>query len=144
VSKQARVWNVMTRTRGGTVSLMKQLTEDEARGLMQRLHRPLEAGNPWVLEVRVERERRNRQQRREAAVTGSAFVNWGGGVHHCSDGDLEQIECWGPPGKDLVVWPKPADWDERWAAAMVELDAWEAALPPVEPSRPLEATTVVR
>lgn len=120
-------WNILTRTYGGTVSLLKGLSEDEARGVMQRLrkpHDPWERGNPWVLERAVAEERNRRAAQDD--------FNHSGVSYRLDGGDLEQIECWGPQGETLVVWPKPDDWDERWAEALRKLDE-EAPAPPRHP-----------
>ena len=122
MKKTDEVWNIMTRTRGGTVSLLKNLTEDQARNAMQRLRRPFDEGDPWDIDRRISRER----QARKAGARGDLPSM--GGWYIGSDGDLEQVECWGPPGAKLVVWPKPDDWDERWAEALAKLDAEDAAL----------------
>lgn len=122
----AEVWNVMTRTRGGTVSLLKNLTKDEARAVMQRLRRPGDEGDPWVLDRKLSVERARRERHKKYGSS-SVYLPMRIG-HSPGDGALAQIECWGPADETLVVWPKPADWDERWAAAIASLDAEEAAL----------------
>lgn len=100
-------WNIMTRTRGGTVSLLKNLTEDEARDAMQRLRRPLDMGDPWSNWA----IRAGLQQELEMQKSG-AWQSFGG-LHQCSDGDLEQIECWSASGRSLEIWPIPADYYDR-------------------------------
>ena len=110
----------MTRTRGGTVSLIKNLTEDEARATLQRLRRPLDQGGPWSdWQIRAEVQRRLKGP-----------TSWYSGSYSPSDGDLEQIECWGPPDETLVVWPKPDDYDERVARITAEEEARAASEPP--------------
>lgn len=118
MKKTDEAWNIMTRTRGGTVSLLKNLTEDQARNAMQRLRRPLLDEDPWDIERRLQRERMVRRMRAGEMVRAPA--------HSCTDNDLEQIECWGPPGAKLIVWPKPEGWDEKWAEALAKLDAEDA------------------
>jgi hypothetical protein len=71
-------WNILTVTRGGTVSLLKNLTEEVARETMQRL-------TPWYRRPDCPRGR----------------YSWRG-----RDSDLEKLEAFGPQGIELVVWPK--------------------------------------
>ena len=115
---KAPLWNVMTRTRAGTVSLMKNLTEDEARGLMQRLRRPFDRGDPWS-DWNM-KEAAAAQAARERFPEHRVVSGGGSGVRFCSDsdGDLAQVDCWGPPGKTLDVWPKPRGCDAKYAKAL--------------------------
>lgn len=118
-------WCVMTRTRNGVVSLLKNLTEDEARGVMQRLRTPWDFGDPWDVNQLIWQERKRR--------LGGNNIFWGTSYSR-TDGDLEQVECWGPPGKTLEVWPKPDDFDERLATALAELGPEpDPTAPPPEP-----------
>lgn len=116
-------WNVMTRTRGGTVSLLKNLSEDEARACMQRLRRPFDRGDPWSERAIKEDAYRKAEAedfaRQNPPKNGcQQLYSWSTGGRVCSDGDLEQIDCWGPPGATLEVWPKPADYEARFRAAL--------------------------
>jgi hypothetical protein len=119
-------WNVMTVTRKGTVSLIKNLTENEARGVMQRLRRPFDEGDPWS-DYKIQ-EQVKREVEYELGV--NPQPQWGQS-RMCQDGDLEEIECWSSDGKtmgqrryyggkehDLPIWPKPDDYDARYAAAL--------------------------
>lgn len=119
-------WNIMTRTRGGTVSLLKNLTEEQARAAMQRLRLHWDSGDPWNIPQRIADERKRKQNPN----------GWSGGFYSLSDGALQQVSCWGPPGKTLTVWPKPRGWDRKWAVALAKLEAELAAEPPKPPAPP--------
>ncbi len=106
------VWQVMTRTRGGVVSLLRDLTENQARGAMQRLRTPFNDGDPWSEPAIAWRARATA----DAAGLGSRSVT--SEMIPCSDADLVDVSCWGPDGMELVVWPKPDDYDERFAEAL--------------------------
>lgn len=108
------VWNVMTRTLGGVVSLLRDLTENQARGAMQRLRTPFDDGDPWSEPAIAGRAR----MMIEAEETGIGSMS--GKVIPCSDADLAHVSCWGPDGMELVVWPKPDDYDERLAEALAQ------------------------
>lgn len=105
-------WNILTVTEGGTVSLLKNLTEDQARGAMQNLRLPWDqSGDPWsdwAIQRRIQREKDGAEGRGGAS-------SWSYGPR---PGDLKQITCWGPPGETLVIWPKPADYEARYEAAL--------------------------
>ena len=76
-------WHVLIRTRGGQVSLLKGLTEEAAKETVRRLT------PPW-LRPDIPYEARARSWPRY-------------------DGDVIDIEAFGPGGVDLVVWPSPPD-----------------------------------
>lgn len=73
------IWHILVKTRNGTVSLLKNLTETAARDAMQRLTPYW--GNPYAQHTP-------------------------GAMYACRDDDVVQLEAFGPEGKTLVVWPK--------------------------------------
>jgi len=125
----APVWSVMTRTRGGTVSLLKNLTYAEAQACMQRLRRPFDSGNPWLMETIPHKAWARAVQEKQLAESGGYYSTSGGHSWHPQDADLEQIECWGPPGKKMDVWPKPRGYDKKYVAALAEARAKLAEAP---------------
>lgn len=72
-------WTVMTKTHKGLVSILKGLTEQQARQAAQRLT------PTW------RRPDYHPQNGRMLSV---------------SDGEITELEAWGPDGKNLEVWPK--------------------------------------
>lgn len=72
-------WNILIVTQGGTVSLLKNLTEEVARQTMQRLTPP---------------------RMRPGAHTSNNQL------YHCSDSDIKTLKAFGPEGVKLEVWPK--------------------------------------
>lgn len=121
----ANVWHIMTRTHGGTVSLIKNLDEAAARQMMQRMpgeHNPYtdRALRTWAADT-VAREER---EARRVAGERHTYRFIGGSCASVSDHDFVRIDCFGPDGVDLVVWPVPENADALRAAA---LDAARAA-----------------
>jgi len=111
---KAKVWHVMTVTRKGVVSLIKNVDEDAARQLMQRLQPRWNQPAPWS-------EASMRQMARYEARKDDPQQSHGGGGGHMyfpQDGDIERAEAFGPPNKTLAVWPKPATWDDDFAKAI--------------------------
>lgn len=116
-------WNILTKTRGGTVSLLKNLTYEEAQGAMQRLRSPGYGGNPWsdyhmqaTVKAVAAREKwlaENPEGKGSHLARGSSLT-----CYYPSDGDIDSVDCWGPEGEEMVVWPKPDDWDERYGCAL--------------------------
>ena len=102
------VWNIMTRTHGGTVSLLKNLTEDQARGAAQRLSRAARIDNPWS-----DSNIWNKLKPPARSCTS----------YSVSAGDIANVYCWGPNDATLEIWPKPADYDDRLAKARAEYEA---------------------
>ena len=117
----ARNWNVLVKTRGGSVSLMKGLTKDEARGVMQRTpisHDPW-GENPWS-DSRIGISVRE-------TVFGERPWYSNGYSYSPSNSDITEVQCWGPNGATLEVWPKPKDYTARYAAALEAAKAKKAA-----------------
>lgn len=116
----------MTRTEGGVVSLLKSLTYDEAQGVMQRLRRPYDSGNPWADPEWKGRDAANFEKEAADFCAKNPPKN-GATSLYCrlssgrswspSESDLKEIDCWGPPGEKMVVWPKPDDYDAIYNAA---------------------------
>jgi hypothetical protein len=134
----SELWNVMTRSRGGTVSLLKNLTEDEARGLMQRLGHQENPYSHHAISCRVARD-----IILPALPDGEHSVPYLGTVHkrgggsqyshgfgyttHANQldaGELLQVECWTTGETKLEVWPKPAGYDEQYAIAVQAAKEW--------------------
>jgi hypothetical protein len=72
------IWHVLIRTHGGTVSILKNLTEHAARETMQRL-------TPYW----------------QRPVYRSEVI----AMHQVRDSDVDQLEAFGPEGQTLTVWP---------------------------------------
>lgn len=106
-------WNIMTRTDKGVVSLLKGLSEDEARGAAQRLHG--DGSNPWGI----------RRMRMEALA--KLDLPFDQKYPWLRGAGMEQIDCWGPGGVELEVWPKPADYDAQLQDALENERALAAA-----------------
>lgn len=75
----ANDWHILVKTRGGTVSLLKNLTEEVARETMQRL-------TPYWRRPDVK-------------------LPQGGVMYVSQDSDIEQLEAFGPEGRVLDIWP---------------------------------------
>lgn len=112
------VWHVMTVSHGGTVSLTKNVTEEVARKMAQRLER---GGNPWPQSVKWAAARLLEPER-------NSWSSWGHG-YMVSDGDIDRVEVFGPPGATFVTWPKPADYDEQVRKKVEEFRALKASEP---------------
>ncbi len=87
----ARYWTLMTKTEGGVVSILRELTLDECRQAYHRL-------NP------------------DYQRTYTNYATEGGGSMSCDgrtiqDSDIAQREVFGPPGWDAS---EVDDWDEPW------------------------------
>lgn len=121
-------WHVMTRAANGTVSLLKNLTKAEARKVVQRLgglrnERPgwassVVSEDPWSEGMILW----GAQCEAETAVFGRIVsgISYSNGVAfgYPDPNRIVQVECWGPPGQEMDVWPKPRDYDKRYAAAL--------------------------
>lgn len=88
-------WHILTVSEGGTVSIMKGLTEDTAREVMQRLAEYFE--RPGYVYP-------------EATYTSSRI--------YPDQGRIIRKECWGPDGQPLDVWkgwtaPAPTAGEEK-------------------------------
>lgn len=108
----APLWSIMTKSRGGTVSVIRDLTLEQARRTYERL-------DPWY------------GQHSDSLVVHKDFVPEGGwhssmagrGGITCSDGDIEIREVFGPAGwtefapGEIANWPihhvvyVDADWN---------------------------------
>lgn len=78
-------WHLMVRTRGGKVSIMKNLDAPTARQAYQRLcpdTHPVEYIN----------------------LPEKGGMSWGDGLRYCSDSDIERVSILGPEGADLDPW----------------------------------------
>jgi hypothetical protein len=120
------IFNILVRTHGGQVSLLKNLDEKLARETMQRLDC---WGNPWSdawidAAIQARREGRSSYAIRAACM----FTT-----------DVDHLDCWASDGSTLNVWPKPsgydahvaemeATYDERMAANAKHLRAHKSAL----------------
>jgi hypothetical protein len=84
-------WSIMTKSRGGVVSVIRDLTLDEARKVYERL-------DPWY---------------------GVVAYSGEGNSRHCQDSDIDVREVFGPPGwsqaTDLraAYWPRIATEEEQ-------------------------------
>lgn len=108
MSEEPEVWCVMT-MKGGEVSLLKNLTADECRAVVQRIN----GYDPWSQEVIYQRvlsgwaAGANAPQGYASFYRGPVQQGWG----------MERCEWWGSRGGELVIWPKPADYESRLAEA---------------------------
>lgn len=108
-------WSILTVTEGGTVSLLKALSEHDARQTMQRLDR---WGNPWKdPEASGIREAKWEEKRRKSFSPMGNIAISEGGSYLLSSATIRKIECWNEKGDEMVVWPKPDDYDARKKAA---------------------------
>jgi hypothetical protein len=108
------VWNVLT-MKDGVVSLLKNLSADECRAVVQRI----KGDDPWSQE---------RIYRRLLANLGRApspphLLLLGGWVSHPGDSEpatgfaVDRCEWWGSEDGKLEIWPEPADYAARLAEA---------------------------
>lgn len=114
---EPEVWNVMT-LKDGQVSLLKNLTADECRAVVQRIR----GDNPWSTEAIYSRHLaslgRDAQQRRMVNQYGSTIISFWDSAECVSVGwSVEKCEFWGSRDGTLEIWPKPDDYDARLAEA---------------------------
>lgn len=125
-------WNIFIRTSGGHVSLFENLSEAKAVRIIQSLK---QVRNPWTDEaIRADLS---------MVVGGSSVTNWGttgiifGGanyMHHSGSCKytapnltaIVHLDYWNESGDDLEIWPKPNDYDERYAKAKAAYDTVSA------------------
>lgn len=103
------LWSIMTKSRGGTVSVIRDLTLDQARRTYERLD-PFYGQTEETLTVH-----------KDFLEEGCIGMSSGGGAcRTVSDGDIEVREVFGPPGwmwfDALNYWPKfyPIYTDDKW------------------------------
>ena len=93
-----RAWSIMTKSRAGTVSILRDLTLEECRRTFERL-------DPWYGQVSTQYEASDPNKRDPNIVSGG--VSSGSG-RTPEAGDIEIREVWGPP-----------DWDRS------EMNSWK-------------------
>jgi hypothetical protein len=92
------LWSIMTKSRGGTVSVIRDLTLDQVRRTYERL-------DPWY-------GMRSRQFSVHKDFLRDGVLAWSSGSagRMAQDGDIEIREIFGPPGwqslEDVEQWPK--------------------------------------
>lgn len=112
----APLWSIMTKSHGGTVSVIRGLTLEEARKTYERL-------DPWYGSVsyidRAEEERTrkwNEEHASSGAIMLASFSTHGRSI---SDGDIDIREVFGPAGwttADMASWqhwPRRATEEEQ-------------------------------
>lgn len=118
------VWHILVQTsKESPVSILKNLTREMARKAMQTFY----PHNPWsdeAIKEAITREDRLKEYHRVQKAhqlsygSGQVMGMYGGfhetpyGQHRCA-----LLDCWGPEGETMDVWPKPADYDDRLARA---------------------------
>lgn len=96
-----RAWSLMTKTRKGVVSVLRDLTLDECRRIYHRL-------NPDYGHTYTSYENEN----------GSGSVSFGG--RHVSDNEMDIREVFGPPDWNSS---EVRDWDKPWPKLLsIKLD----------------------
>lgn len=120
-------WHILTVTRGGTVSILKNLDAPTARQTYQRLRpdsRPTKSINRPVLPE-------------------SQGISWSGGWGHCGDGDITKVDIIGPEGADLDPWrgvpPLLLDLTATWASGHAQYVKSEADVMPLDDANKLLA-----
>lgn len=89
--ESATCWHIMTVTRGGTVSLLRNLDAPTARGVYRQL-RPDEWPTEYIGLPKLS----------DPDFAGS--FSWPGTVRSVRDGDIERVEVLGPDGASLDPW----------------------------------------
>jgi hypothetical protein len=105
-------WNIVTKSHGGVVSILKNLTEDQARQTMLRLGAP----NPWKLGAELAAITKAWAMYPYPSSNGGYLGKPYPGIEN--DNALIQLSAWGPDGADLEVYPKPDGWDAEYEAAL--------------------------
>ena len=90
-NEAATCWHIMTVTRGGTVSLLRNLDAPTARAAYQRL-RPNEWPQKYV----------GLPEADDPDFKGG--FSWSSMGRTCRDGDIEKVEILGPEGAELDPW----------------------------------------
>lgn len=109
-------WSIMTKSHGGTVSIVRDLTLEQARQTYERL-------DPWHGEViYIDRENERRTKEWNDSHKGSGTVMMGssssGRSRSVSNGDIDIREVFGPPGWTMAdlgaqYWPRMATPEEQ-------------------------------
>jgi hypothetical protein len=109
------VWNVLT-MKDGVVSLLKNLSADECRAVVQRV----KGGDPWSQGRIYRRVLANlgRDPNPTPSLLSGVWISHPGDSEPVPGFGVDRCEWWGSEGGELEIWPEPADYAERLAEAM--------------------------